>query len=92
MAQVTANDKYNVVMYLWYQELHEASICPYNHDLGYSHGWFYYDDRSPHRNTKLTAEADELLRRGCRAHWRYEGMRDIPELECPEEEEGEDYE
>ena len=48
---------------LFNRELHKRSICPGNHEVCYSHGWFYFDGK-PSRRPELTAEADRLLAQG----------------------------
>lgn len=79
------DNKYPIIMYLWYAKLNAGSICPYNHNLTYDAGWFRIDDEAPFRDTELTAEAQEMVDNGCTGHFRYHGMRDIPVMECPED-------
>ncbi len=83
--RITAEEKYPVVIYLWHKKLNAEGVCPYNHDLDYSNGWFYFDDKEPFHDPEMTAEAEELIKQGCRGYFRYHGMRDIPTLDCPED-------
>lgn len=46
---------------LFNQYLHENNICPGNHTVDYSRGWFYFDGLA-HQRPDLTAKADELLK------------------------------
>jgi len=87
MDRITSEEKYPMVIYLWHKELDSSSICPYNHNLNYDRGWFYFDEEEPFHNTEITAEADRLLEQGCRAYFRHHGMRDIPTMDCPEDNE-----
>lgn len=39
--------------------MHRHSICPGNHIIGYSHGWYNIDDRT-FQDPQLTSRAQEL--------------------------------
>ena len=49
---------------LFNRQLNAHGICPGNHSVEYSHGWFYCDDDSPHQRPELTEEADEIIANG----------------------------
>ena len=56
--------KANFCVALLNRELHEDSICPGNHAVGYNYGWFTIDDGRPFQRPDLTMKADELLGAG----------------------------
>ena len=45
------------------RELHANNICPGNHEVHYSHSWFYFDG-SPEQRPDLTAEVDRIMEAG----------------------------
>ena len=46
---------------LFNQELHKNNICPGNHTVDYSYGWYYYDG-IPRQRKDLTDEAVRLMK------------------------------
>ena len=42
--------------------LHKNSICPANHTVSYSYGWFQIDDQAPFQDPELTAEAERVMK------------------------------
>ena len=82
-------NKYPIIMALWYAKLHKQSICAYNHNLYYDRGWFTIDDEPCFRDPELTQEAQDLVDQGCTGHFRHHGMRDVPTIVYPE---GNEYE
>jgi len=49
---------------LFNRQLHANSMCPGNHDVDYSHSWFYCDNDPPCQYPEITAEADEIMTSG----------------------------
>ncbi len=69
LIKASKQSKENMCVALYNRILHENNICPANHEVFYSHGWFYVDDHKPVHNTTLTQEAERLLAKGVTVYY-----------------------
>lgn len=68
---------YCIIMALWKSRLHDNSICQFNHDLDYSHGWFYFDDEPAQRMPEIVAKAKRLQSGGAIGGWEHVRMSTV---------------
>ena len=44
------------------RHLNSESVCPANHEVSYSNGWFYFDKNEPFHKPEWTKLAEEMIK------------------------------